>query len=63
MIEVGDLVRLREIVFGSNHRGVWLVVATRPHHGRRGSVCGDKLFTLQKGHKRVTCFKMHLFKV
>ena len=56
MIEVGDLVRLREVVFGSNHRGVWLVVATR-------RACGDKLFTLQKGHKRVTCFKMHLFKV
>jgi len=56
MIKIGDLVRLREIVFGSNHRGTWLVVAIR--HGTM-----RKFFTLQKGHKRVTCFEMHLLKV
>lgn len=56
MIKIGDLVRIREIVFGSNHGGTWLVVATR-----RAPM--GKLFTLQKGHKRVTCFKMHLLKV
>ena len=56
LFEIGDLVRLREIVLGPNLRGIWLVVATR-------AFGMEKIFTLQKGHKRVTCPKMYLLKV